>query len=120
MDQNRKKQLVAEAALKYVEDDAIIGVGTGSTVNIFIEKLAAIKHRIEAAVASSVATEELLKKHHIPIVNLNSVNELGIYIDGADEATKYLHLIKGGGGALTSPGHACGLFRWLSPCFFWI
>ena len=101
MDQNRKKQLVAEAALKYVEDDAIIGVGTGSTVNIFIEKLAAIKHRIEAAVASSVATEELLKKHHIPIVNLNSVNELGIYIDGADEATKYLHLIKGGGGALT-------------------
>jgi len=101
MDQNKKKQLVAETALEYIEDDAIIGVGTGSTVNCFIEKLASIKHRIEAAVASSVATEELLKKHHIPIVSLNSVNELKIYIDGADEATKYLHLIKGGGGALT-------------------
>ena len=101
MDQNLKKQLVAEAALEYVEDDAVIGVGTGSTVNLFIEKLASIKHRIEAAVASSVATEELLKKHHIPVVSLNSINELKVYIDGADEATKYLHLIKGGGGALT-------------------
>lgn len=101
MDQNRKKQLVAEAALEYVEDDMVIGVGTGSTVNYFIEKLATIKHRVEAAVASSVATEELLKKHHIPIVNLNGVNELRVYIDGADEATKYLHLVKGGGGALT-------------------
>ena len=102
MDQNLKKQLVAEAALEYVEDDAVIGVGTGSTVNLFIEKLASIKHRIEAAVASSVATEELLKKHHIPVVSLNSINELKVYIDGADEATKYLHLIKGGGGALTT------------------
>lgn len=101
MDQNLKKQLVAEAALEYVEDDTVIGVGTGSTVNFFIEKLASIKHRIEAAVASSVATEELLKKHHIPIASLNSINELKVYIDGTDEATKYLHLIKGGGGALT-------------------
>ena len=86
---------------KYVVDDMVIGVGTGSTVNYFIEKLATVKHRIEAAVASSVATEELLKKHHIPVVSLNSVNELKVYIDGTDEATKYLHLIKGGGGALT-------------------
>ena len=101
MDQNRKKQLAAEAAMDYVTDDMVIGVGTGSTVNYFIEKLATVKHRIEAAVASSVATEELLKKHHIPIVSLNSVNELKVYIDGADEATRYLHLIKGGGGALT-------------------
>ena len=101
MDQNRKKQLVAEAAMEYVQDDMVVGVGTGSTVNYFIEILASIKHRVEAAVASSVATEDLLKKHHIPIVNLNSVNELKVYIDGADEATKYLHLIKGGGGALT-------------------
>lgn len=101
MDQNRKKQLAAEAAMEYVVDDMVIGVGTGSTVNYFIEKLATVKHRIEAAVASSVATEELLKKHHIPIAGLNSVNELKVYIDGADEATKYLHLIKGGGGALT-------------------
>ena len=101
MDQNRKKQLVAEAALEFIGDDMVIGVGTGSTVNYFIEKLASIKHRIEAAVASSMATEELLKKHHIPVVSLNSVNELKIYVDGADEATRYLHLIKGGGGALT-------------------
>lgn len=101
MDQNAKKERVAEAALEYLEDDIIIGVGTGSTVNFFIEKLAAIKHRIDAAVASSVATEELLKKHHIPIVSLNSVNELPLYIDGADESTRHLALIKGGGGALT-------------------
>ena len=101
MDQNRKKQLAAEAAMEYVADDMVIGVGTGSTVNFFIEELATVKHRIEAAVASSVATEELLKKHHIPVVSLNSVNELRVYVDGADEATKYLHLIKGGGGALT-------------------
>ena len=87
--------------MEYVTDDTVIGVGTGSTVNYFIEKLATVKHRIEAAVASSVATEELLKKHRIPVVSLNSVNELKVYIDGADEATKYLHLIKGGGGALT-------------------
>lgn len=101
MDQDAQKQLVAEAALEYVEDNMVVGVGTGSTVNYFIDKLATIKHRIEAAVASSVATEELLKAHHIPIVGLNSVNELMVYIDGADEATKHLHLIKGGGGALT-------------------
>ena len=101
MDQNIKKQQVAEAALTYVKDDMIIGVGTGSTVNFFIEQLANIKHKIEAVVASSEATAVLLKKFHIPAVSLNSVNELQVYIDGADEATKYLHLIKGGGGALT-------------------
>lgn len=101
MNQDQKKQKVAKAALEYVEDGIIVGVGTGSTVNFFIEELATVRHKIEAAVASSVATEELLKKHGIPIVNLNSVNELTVYIDGADEATRHLHLIKGGGGALT-------------------
>ena len=101
MDQNTKKQQVAEAALAYIKDDMIIGVGTGSTVNYFIERLAKIKHKIEAAVASSEATTTLLKKFQIPTISLNSVNELQVYIDGADEATKYLHLIKGGGGALT-------------------
>lgn len=101
MDQNNKKQMVARAALEYVEDEMIVGVGTGSTVNYFIEHLGTIRHRIEAAVASSVASEELLKKHRIPVMDLNSVNELRIYVDGADEATKNLHLIKGGGGALT-------------------
>ena len=101
MSQNEKKQRVAEAALQYIEDDMIVGVGTGSTVNFFIEQLALIKHRIEGTVASSVASEALLKQHHIPILSLNSVSELPIYIDGADEATKHLQLIKGGGGALT-------------------
>lgn len=101
MDQNTKKERVAEAAIDYIDDDIVVGIGTGSTVNFFIEKLAKIKHRIEGAVASSVAIEELLKKHNIPVFSLNSVNELAIYIDGADEVTKHLQLIKGGGGALT-------------------
>lgn len=101
MTQDEKKKQVAEAALAYVEDDAIVGVGTGSTVNFFIECLASIKHRIDGAVSSSVATEALLKQHNIPVLSLNSANDIPVYIDGADEATKYLHLIKGGGGALT-------------------
>ncbi|MBM2830143.1 MAG: Ribose-5-phosphate isomerase [Gammaproteobacteria bacterium] len=101
MAQDEKKQRVAEAALQYVKDDMIVGVGTGSTVNFFIEKLASIKHRIEGAVTTSVASENLLRKHHIPVMPLNSVIELPVYIDGADEATRHLHLIKGGGGALT-------------------
>lgn len=101
MTQDEKKKQVAEAALAYVEDDAIIGVGTGSTVNFFIECLASIKHRIDGAVSSSKATEALLKQHNIPVISLNSANDIPVYVDGADEATKYLHLIKGGGGALT-------------------
>ncbi len=101
MTQDEKKKQVAKAALTYVEDDTIVGVGTGSTVNFFIECLASIKHRIDGAVSSSDATEALLKKHNIPVVSLNSANDIPVYIDGADEATKYLHLIKGGGGALT-------------------
>ena len=101
MKQEEKKQRVAEAALQYVVDDSIIGVGTGSTVNYFIEQLASIKHRIEGAISSSEASEDLMRKHNIPVVPLNSINELTVYIDGADEANKHLHLIKGGGGALT-------------------
>jgi ribose 5-phosphate isomerase A len=101
MTQDEKKKRVAEAALAYVEDDTIVGVGTGSTVNFFIECLATIKHRIDGAVSSSDATEALLKKHNIPVLSLNSANDIPVYIDGADEATKHLHLIKGGGGALT-------------------
>jgi len=101
VNQDELKQQAAEAALKFVEDDMIVGVGTGSTVNFFIDALATIKHRIEGAVASSVVTEERLRAHHIPVLNLNSVGELPLYVDGADEATKNRHLIKGGGGALT-------------------
>ena len=96
-----KKQRVARAALEFIEDDMVVGVGTGSTVNCFIEGLARIRHRIDAAVASSVATETLLRQANIPIVDLNGVKELPVYVDGADEATRHLTLIKGGGGALT-------------------
>jgi ribose 5-phosphate isomerase A len=99
--QDEKKRLAAEAALKYIEDDMVVGVGTGSTVNFFIEGLARIKHIINGAVPSSEATEALLRKHHIPIVELNSVIDFPVYIDGADEANHFLQLIKGGGGAVT-------------------
>lgn len=101
MDQDEKKRKVAEAALQYVVSDGYIGVGTGSTVNHFIKQLAGIKHKIEGAVSSSAATEKLLREYHIPVVPLNSVIEIPVYVDGADEATRHLQLIKGGGGALT-------------------
>lgn len=101
MTQDEKKQRVAEAALDYIEDGSTIGVGTGSTVNFFIEQLAKIKHQIDGAVSSSIASETLMQQHNIPVIPLNSVVELSVYIDGADEATEHLHLIKGGGGALT-------------------
>ena len=101
MTQDELKKLVAEAALKYVVDDAVVGVGSGSTVNLFIDALAKIKGRIEGAVAASEASAERLKKHGIRVLDLNSVSEIPVYIDGADEITEHLHMIKGGGGALT-------------------
>ena len=101
MSQDDKKRRAAETAMQFVKQDACIGVGTGSTVNFFIEALASLSHQIEGAVASSAATEQLLCKYHIPVVPLNSVIEIPVYVDGADEATRNLHLIKGGGGALT-------------------
>ena len=101
MTQDELKKLVAEAALKYVVDDAVVGVGSGSTVNLFIDALATIKGRIEGAVAASEASAERLRKHGIRVFGLNSVNELQVYVDGADEITEHLHMIKGGGGALT-------------------
>ena len=101
MSQDAMKKAVAEAALKYVEVGTVIGIGTGSTANFFIDALAGIKHKIEGTVASSVASAERLKKHGIPVMELNATGDLSVYVDGADEATRYLHLIKGGGGALT-------------------
>ena len=95
------KKAAAKAALDYVEADTIIGIGTGSTANHFIDLLAGIKGRIEGTVASSVASAERLKKHGIPVFDLNAVGDLSLYVDGADEASHHLHLIKGGGGALT-------------------
>lgn len=101
MTQEELKQAVARAAIEYVPVDAVVGVGTGSTANFFIDELAKIKGRIEAAVASSDATAARLKSHGIRVVELNSVSELPVYVDGADEITRHMHMIKGGGGALT-------------------
>jgi len=101
MTQDEQKQLVAREVIKYVVDDAYIGVGTGSTTNFFIDELAKVKRRIKGAVASSIATADRLKKHGIPVVELTAVDELPVYIDGADETTQHGAMIKGGGGALT-------------------
>jgi ribose 5-phosphate isomerase A len=101
MTQDTLKKAAAEAALAYVQVGAIVGIGTGSTANFFIDALAGIKHKIEGTVASSVASAERLKQHGIPVLDLNSVDEMALYVDGADEANSYLQLIKGGGGALT-------------------
>ena len=101
MTQDELKQAVAKAAIKYVVEDAIVGVGSGSTANLFIDELAKMKHRIDGAVASSQNTADRLKAHGIRVVDLNSVSELPVYIDGADEITEHLAMIKGGGGALT-------------------
>ncbi len=95
------KRMAAEAALELVEPGTVIGVGTGSTANFFIDGLARLKGRIEGAVASSEATAERLRAHGIPVLDLNAVDELPLYVDGADEANRHLQLIKGGGGALT-------------------
>lgn len=101
MTQDELKARVAQEALKYVVDDAVVGVGSGSTVNFFIDALAAIKGRIDGAVAASEASAARLRKHGIRVFDLNSVDELPVYVDGADEITENLAMIKGGGGALT-------------------
>ena len=101
MNQDQLKELVAREALKHVVEDAVVGVGSGSTVFKFIDALATMKGRIEGAVAASEASAERLKKHGIRVFDLNSVSELPVYVDGADEVTERLHMIKGGGGALT-------------------
>jgi len=95
------KRAVARAALDYVPDGGIVGVGTGSTANCFIAELGKVRHRVEAAVASSEATAKRLRELGIDVVELNSVDELQVYIDGADEITPQLAMTKGGGGALT-------------------
>jgi ribose 5-phosphate isomerase A len=102
MDADAKKKMAAQAALEYVIPGTVIGVGTGSTVNHFIDALAEkMKGAVEAAVSSSEASTERLKQHGIPVIDLNSAGQLSIYVDGADESNRQLHLIKGGGGALT-------------------
>lgn len=101
MDKDALKKAAAKAALEYIEYGTVLGVGSGSTVNYFIDELKAVKGKIEAAVASSVETEKRLKALSIPVWDLNSVNELSIYVDGADEINSAKQMIKGGGGFLT-------------------
>ena len=98
MSQNEMKKAAGEAALDYIKAGDVVGVGTGSTVNFFIDALASIKHKIDGAVSSSEASSARLKSHGIPVFDLN---ELSVYVDGADEVTKYMYMLKGGGGALT-------------------
>ena len=101
MNQNDQKQAAAEAALDFIESGEILGVGTGSTTNFFIDALAKVKGKIDGVVSSSEATSEKLRAIGLPVMDLNRTGDLSLYVDGADEATKHLHLIKGGGGALT-------------------
>jgi len=101
MTQDEMKQAVAKEALKHVVKNSIIGVGTGSTANFFIDELASIKDSIIGAVASSVATKDRLEGHEIKVFDLNEVDSISVYVDGADESDHKLNLIKGGGGALT-------------------
>lgn len=101
MHHGEKKQLAAKAALDSIKPGTILGVGTGSTVNFFIDELPAYRDRLDAVVASSKATEDRLKALNFEITPLNEAGNLDLYVDGADEANKHFHLIKGGGGALT-------------------
>ncbi|OGT34078.1 MAG: ribose 5-phosphate isomerase A [Gammaproteobacteria bacterium RIFCSPHIGHO2_02_FULL_39_13] len=101
MKQDELKKQVANAALKLIASDIIVGVGSGSTVHYFIDALASIKNKIKGTVASSIETENRLKAHGIPVYDLNAVDSVPIYVDGADEFNEFKYLIKGGGGALT-------------------
>jgi ribose 5-phosphate isomerase A len=101
MTPDEMKKAAAEAALDYVKSGMVVGIGTGSTANHFIDALARVKARVEGTVASSNASAERLKKHGIAVLDLNACGDLALYVDGADESTRHRHLIKGGGGALT-------------------
>ncbi|WP_423907148.1 ribose-5-phosphate isomerase RpiA [Candidatus Spongiihabitans sp.] len=101
METREQKKAAAQAALEYVQNGDVIGLGTGSTANYFIDALATVKGKIDGTVASSEASAERLRGHGIPVMALSQMVSLPLYVDGADEATRHLHLIKGGGGALT-------------------
>ncbi|MBA2352055.1 MAG: ribose-5-phosphate isomerase RpiA [Burkholderiales bacterium] len=111
MSREEHKRAAAQAALAYVPADSVIGVGTGSTANFFIDELAKIKSRIRGAVASSEATAGRLRQIGIAVLDLNGVDELPVYVDGADEITRHLMMIKGGGGALTREKIAAAVAR---------
>jgi ribose 5-phosphate isomerase A len=101
MTQDEMKQAAAKAAIAHIPAEGVVGVGTGSTANYFIAELGRVKHRIDGAVASSEASAQRLKQLGIPVLDLNGVDELPVYVDGADEVNRHLAMIKGGGGALT-------------------
>lgn len=101
MTQDEQKRAAAQAAIQHIPAGCVVGVGTGSTANYFIDELSNIKHKIEGAVASSEATAQRLRGHGIEVIDLNSVDALTVYVDGTDEITEHLAMIKGGGGALT-------------------
>ncbi len=111
MDQQEKKLLAAKASLDYVRSSAVVGVGTGSTVNEFIDLMPSIMDRIEAVVSSSRQSTERMENLGIEVSTLNATGDIDVYIDGADEATKHMHLIKGGGGALTREKIVAGASR---------
>jgi ribose 5-phosphate isomerase A len=111
MDQDSKKAIAAKASLQYIPDGAILGVGTGSTVNKLIELLPGIRDKIQTVVSSSDASTKLLEQNGFEVSRLNAVGDLDVYIDGADESTKHGHLIKGGGGALTREKVLAGAAR---------
>ena len=111
MDQDSKKLIAAKAALNYIQNGTILGIGTGSTVNQLIELLPGVREKIETVVSSSVASSALLEERGFEVSRLNAVGDLDLYIDGADEATKHFHLIKGGGGALTREKVLAGAAR---------
>lgn len=111
MNQNASKLNAAKASLEYIGDGIALGVGTGSTVDMLIDLLPDVRNRIDAIVSSSTRTTERLERHGFEVSLLNSVGDLDLYIDGADEATKHLHLVKGGGGALTREKVLAGAAR---------
>lgn len=111
MDQDQKKLIAAKASLNYIESGIVLGVGTGSTVNHLIDLLPSVHDKIQAVVSSSTATSALLEERGFEVSMLNAVGDVDLYIDGADEATKHLQLIKGGGGALTREKILAGAAR---------
>jgi len=111
MDQDSKKLIAAKAALNHIQNGTILGIGTGSTVNQLIDLLPGVREKIEAVVSSSTASTALLEERGFEVSRLNAVGDIDLYIDGADEATKHLHLVKGGGGALTREKVLAGAAR---------
>ena len=111
MDSSEKKRNAAKASLEYIEPGMVVGIGTGSTVNELIEMLPSVRDKIDKLVSSSRASTQLLEQHGFEVATLNEAGDVDLYIDGADEATKRLHLIKGGGGALTREKVLAGAAR---------